>query len=78
MKTKLKGRASFLRERTRYLLAHVWCVDAIETGKMKLRAANHPEHLYLNEAIERGWVSKKDRVTINQTGWEAGAAFLKR
>lgn len=74
---KLKGQPLFIREYTRYLLAHKWCPKAIQ-NEGKLLNSERWEALYIDEAIDRGWISKKDKVTINQPGWNVAAAFLKR
>ena len=72
-----KAELDFINERTRYLLAHVWCPAQIETGSMPTPHENDRAQIYLDNARQRGWVSKKEN-TVLSPGLKTAAAFLRR
>lgn len=82
-KAKLTGRAAFLRERARYLLAHVWGPEAAGNGVPRnIPKPGEDDYLPWKVAIEAGWVTgaagRNPYGTIKAGGWKAASSFLKR
>lgn len=81
---KLAGKDAFLRERARYLLAHVWCVEAAANKGIprNIPKVGDDDYLPWKVAIEGDWVTghsgRNPYGTIKAPGWRAAAAFLKR
>jgi len=83
-KKKPAGIEAFLRERARYLLAHVWCVEATNNNGVvrHIPQQGGDDYPSWEVAIKAEWVTgpsgRKPHGTVKQGGWFAAAAFLKR
>jgi hypothetical protein len=74
-----KAEEDFLAERTRYLLAHVWCTAQLETGNMPTAHKPHDKgQIYVEYAQKRGWLSKREPLRVLSPGFKTAAAFLRR
>ena len=89
VKKKRKGREAFIRERTRWLLAHEWCPSAVQSrrfiphdGVVFPLPEKREECPYWQEAINTGWVTgpkgRNPEGFIKASGWSVATAFLKR
>jgi len=72
---RTKGELAFIDQYTRKLLVK-WADICIVKGD--LTSAGETPAVYLEHALEKGWLTKRTPRTLTAKGWSTAAAFLKR
>lgn len=73
VKPPSKGELDFINEMTRKLLVG-WAHSQVQGGELDLKGVDP----YVNHAIAKGWLSKREPRRVSSTGFKVAGAYLRR
>jgi hypothetical protein len=73
---RTKGELAFIDQYTRKLLVD-WANVCIQRGDLP-DSFETSSNVYVEHALEKGWLTKRTPRALTAKGWSTAAAFLKR